>query len=224
MTRSSNVLLVEGSDDLHFLLHLLYCHGFQRAEPAAPERYAIERTGPDDRIELKYKEGYDNLARTIRMELTPTHLGRLAAIVDADSDPRARWDSLSAALRRAGYTSLPDSLGADGLIVKEQGRPIVGVWLMPDNTRSGYIEHFVASMIDPSDRLWARAQECVDRIPEEDRRYAATYSQKAKVHTWLAWQEYPGTRMAQAVVRNYLDVNCVAAGTFLRWFESWLAT
>jgi hypothetical protein len=178
----------------------------------------------DDRIELKDKEGYDNLARTVQMELTPTHLRRLAAIVDADSDPHARWGSLSAALRQAGYTALPDSLAADGLIVREPDRPVVGVWLMPDNTRSGYIEHFLASMIYPSDRLWGRAQECVDGIPEEDRRFVAAHSHKAKVHTWLAWQEYPGTRMPHAVVRNYVDVNCTAAETFLRWFESWLAT
>jgi hypothetical protein len=119
---------------------------------------------------------------------------------------------------------LPNSLAADGLVVREAGKPVVGVWLMPDNSRPGYIEHFLASMIDPSDRLWGPAQECVDRIPEEDRRYAAAHSHKAKVHTWLAWQEYPGTRMPQAVVRNYVDVNCAAAETFLRWFGSWLAT
>ena len=102
MNRSPNLLLVEGTDDLHLLLHLLYAHWFQRADLFPPERYAIERPGTDDRIELKDKGGFENLSRTLRLELTPTHLQRLAVIVDSDEAPDGR-----ACERRFGSRGMP---------------------------------------------------------------------------------------------------------------------
>jgi hypothetical protein len=52
---------------------------------------------------------------------------------------------------------------------------------MPDNRRTGYIEHFIATMIVAEDKLWPRAQSCVEQIPEEERRYPPAHSDKVRI-------------------------------------------
>ena len=106
MNRSPNIVLVEGGDDLHFVLHVLYCHGFERAEIVPPERWAIAQPATGNRIELKPKGGFEKLSRELRIELTPTYLQRMAIIADADVDPGARWASIRDALTRAGLMRL----------------------------------------------------------------------------------------------------------------------
>lgn len=224
MNRSPNLVLLEGQDDVHFLLHLLYRHGFQRASTVPEERWAIDRSGTSQRIEIKPKEGYEKLSTQLRLELTPTHLDRVAVIVDANSDLRARFDSLGGFLRGAGFVNPFAELPADGLVIAEASKPVVGIWLMPDNVRPGYLEYFLADMIPANDTLWPRSQNCVREIPEPERRFAASHSLKAEVHTWLAWQESPGTRAAEAIVRQYLDIKCTSATSFVTWFTRWLDT
>jgi hypothetical protein len=115
-------------------------------------------------------------------------------------------------------------LGRDGTLIAHPEHPTIGVWLMPDNMRPGYLEHLVADMIAPDDRLWPYALSCVQSLDDIDRRFASVRARKAEVHTWLAWQEYPGTRLSEAVVRQYIDANCATATSFVNWFHRWLDT
>ena len=226
MMRSPNLILVEGIDDVHVVLHLLYRHGFARGQPVEPERFVFipEADGGSGAIHIKDKQGYDSLLRDLRVELTPTDLRRLAIIVDADTDIAARWRSLRDGLRQGGYTNVPEAPEADGTVLTEHGMPVAAVWVMPDNQRHGYLEHFVAGMVASRDTLWPRAQECVERIPADERRFATVHRDKAKVHTWLAWQEDPGRRMGEALRLRYLDANCEAALRFVGWVRRWLGT
>jgi hypothetical protein len=132
-----------------------------RAEAIQPGKYVIALSETGEWIDLKAKDGYQNVAAHLRIELTPTHLRRLAVIVDANADPGARWNSLGASLQQAGYGGgMPANTGA-GAIISEAEKPIAGVWLMPGNARAGYLEDLVADMIPTDDVLWPRAQECV---------------------------------------------------------------
>jgi hypothetical protein len=221
MNRSANLVLVEGVDDLHFVLHVLYCHGFERADIVPPERWAISQTGTGNRLELKPKGGFEKLSGELRIELTPTYLQRMAIIADADVDPAARWASIRDSLTRAGV-SAPREIPTRGLVISTPNKPIVGIWLMPDNDRPGYIEHLLADMIDPTDRLWAHASACVDQLKTIEQRFPLTDTRKAEIHTWLAWQEQPGARLSEAVVRRYVDTNCAAVVSFTTWFSDWL--
>jgi hypothetical protein len=44
-----------------------------------------------------------------------------------------------------------------------------------------------------NDILWPVAQDSVQQVIAKDRRFPQTQEVKAKMHTWLAWQEEPGS-------------------------------
>jgi hypothetical protein len=72
-------------------------------------------------------------------------------------------------------------------------RPMFGAWIMPDNGSTGALEDFAAELVPASDTLWRRAGEAVDAIPKEERRFSEVRRSKVHMHTWLAWQEHPGS-------------------------------
>src|SRR5215471_19912039 len=111
----------------------------------------------------------------------------IGAIVDADTDPHGRWQSLRSILLDSGYTDFPNELSEDGTIVPgTSGLPSIGIWLMPNNRLVGMLEDFLSSLIREGDVLLERAISCVDGIPSEQRRFRNTYRSKALIHTWLA--------------------------------------
>ena len=67
--------------------------------------------------------------------------------------------------------------------------------------------------------LLERAVSCVDGIPPEQRRFRDTYRSKALIHTWLAWQEEPGTPLGLAVTKRYLDADHALARQFVQWLR-----
>jgi hypothetical protein len=222
MMPPENVILVEGSDDLHFVRHFLKAQDFEDAgERAVNERFVIVHRPTGGRILLREMGGYEKLASGLARELRiPGNLKRLAVIVDADSDADARWRSISDRIQAVGYGALePDPHGA---IISPPDLPIFGLWVMPDNQRRGYREDFFACLIAPDDRLWPLAQRVVDEIPQADRRQPPIRDSQAKVHTWLAWQEEPGTRLSLAFTRGYVNPHCAEARQFADWVMRWL--
>ncbi len=79
------------------------------------------------------------------------------------------------------------------------------------------LEDFVAGLIPENDPLWPRAAAAVDEIPNHERRFGGTGDAKAKIHTWLAWQEVPGVRMGSAVSQCYLVADSPLASRFVAW-------
>jgi len=140
-------------------------------------------------------------------------------VVDANGDVDARWASIRNILLSEGYPEAPDSPAPDGTILSAPGRARVGAWLMPDNASPGMLEDFAARLIPADDYLWARAAEVVDGIPDEHRRFAAGHRSKAVVHTWLAWQETPGSPMGQAIGQGSLPATAPDALRFVAWLR-----
>lgn len=196
------LLLVEGKDDQHVLYHLLEHHH-------VPEQFSI-----------KSKDGVDNLLETLDVELDGSGLERLGIVVDADVDLVGRWQALRNILIHSGYQNVPTVPDIQGTILHQHGRPIVGLWIMPDNHLSaGMLEHFIGFLVPENDPLWAYAQTCVEAIPEQDRRFRPQHMVKANVHTWLAWQQEPGTPMGLAITKRYLDANATQARQFVGWLR-----
>ena len=94
--------------------------------------------------------------------------------------------------------------------------PRIGIWIMPDNKIPGILEDFVKYLIPEDDSLRDYSLQCVDNLPEK--RFKDSYRSKAEIHTWLAWQEEPGTPMGLAVTKKYL-CNVDSARTFLDWLN-----
>lgn len=196
-----NYVLVEGPDDAQVFYHLLRYYGL------------------DTQVTIQQKDGIDNLLEALEVELKRPAETRLGIVVDADIDLAARWQSLRHKLIEAGYTSVSHHPAHGGTILKQERRPMVGLWLMPDNTIPGVLEDFMSLLIPAGDILWPMARGIVQQVTITDRRFPQTQEMKANIHTWLAWQEEPGKPMGQAITKRYLDAAAPHAQQLIRWIR-----
>lgn len=197
---NENLMLVEGKDDKHVFYALLKRHQI-------PDRFRIVN-----------KEGIDNLLNTLPTELKRSDLERLGIVVDADTDIAARWAALRRILLDAGGVEVPVNPPCDGYItsLEQPDRTLtVGIWLMPDNQIPGMLENFVAFLVPPDDLLWNYAHDCLLHIPQQ--RFSPAHQPKAQIHTWLAWQEEPGTPMGLAITKRYLDADTTVVHRLMAW-------
>lgn len=214
------VMLVEGPDDYHVLQHLLTAHGVDQQISYRLDNFRPAPQRPSNEIVFKAREGVQNVLDYLSQQLKITgELDCIGVVVDADLDIAARWQSLRNILTNSGYAGVPTKPGAGGTIVEHEEKPRVGIWIMPDNTLPGKVEDFVALLVPPDDSLWKRAELNVQQIPEAERRFIENAFIKAHIHTWLAWQEYPGLPMGQAITRRYLNSNAPHALQLLDWLR-----
>jgi hypothetical protein len=209
-----NRLILEGDDDKHVVLNLLFNHEFNGKSLGA---YFSDDSG------IRVKGGVENLLNTLNEELKATDLDRLGVILDADTDLARQWARVIHVLDAHGCRNVPAKPDVAGTIVETQDGRKIGIWVMPDNQRAGALEDFVGSLIAENDDLWPKAREDVMTIPEEKRRFKPSYLPKAQVYTWLAWQEEPGTRMGAAFKKKYLDPDKPQATSFVYWVKRLLA-
>jgi hypothetical protein len=202
----ANRLTCEGPDDRHVIANLLFNHGLTEKD-----------------IDYKAKNGIDRLLDTLEEEIRATDAERIGIVIDADLDLGRRWSQLVTILTRCGYLDIPTTPGANGTILENDEGQRLGIWLMPDNRLSGILEDFVAGLINEGDDLWLKANDDVNAIPEDRRRYKKSYHSKAKIHTWLAWQEEPGTRMGECFKKKYLNPEHPQASVFVGWINALLA-
>lgn len=202
MSRANkNRLLVEGKDDKHVFGHLFSHHGIA-----------------EDIITIKEKIGFEHLLKDLPVELKGSELERLGVVVDADTNLIGRWQSLRDILtNKAGYSIPPSAPLPEGAIIRQENLPVVGVWLMPNNQLPGILEDFVGFLVPKGDPLWNKAGECVNSIHQEHRRFSVAKQPKAHIHTWLAWQEEPGTPLGSAITKRYLDADAPHAQQLMEW-------
>jgi hypothetical protein len=196
-----NYMIVEGPEDAHVFTHLLRVYHL------------------DTHVTIQQKEGIDNLIESLEVELKRRAETRLAIVVDADIDIASRWQAVRHRLLHAGYSSIPLHPDPRGTILKQDGKPTVGIWLMPDNTVSGMLEDFVSLLIPANDALRPIAEASVKQAIAVERRFPETQVIKANIHTWLAWQEEPGKPMGLAITKRYFDATSAHAQQFIDWLR-----
>lgn len=201
MAGSKRVLLVEGSDDREVIYQICNHFGIPNRQ-----RFAVEPC-----------EGVEQVIRMLAQYYRGDYV-TLGAVVDADLDAPARWRSLREGLRRAGCSISPSPF-PDGLLHEQPDCPRLGLWLMPDNRLPGMMEDFLRFLVPPEDALLPLAERAVDGIPDDVRRFRAAYRSKALIHTWLAWQDEPGTPLGSAVTRCYLRDDCPPLPSFVAWLR-----
>ena len=196
------VLLVEGNDDLHVVANVCKVQGL-----------------PEKAFWIEDKQGYETLIAELATELDASELACLGILVDADIDAARRWAALRNRLIALGYDHAPQDPYPEGIVLAKEGKPNVGVWMMPDNTLPGMLEDFVAYLVPNDNSLWVRAQACVRQIPPDERPFSEHHLSKVHIHTWLAWQEEPGKPMGQAITATYLKPGAPQVTLFVEWMR-----
>lgn len=198
------VLMVEGVDDEYVVKHI------------CGER----NLGSIDRI--RNCKGKDPLLDDIAVQLKESDIFAVGVLLDADTDLQARWQAVRHRLQQAGYGSVPVAPDIVGTVIAAPAGtllPRVGIWLMPDNQVPGILEDFLRFLVPENDPLFAHVEHSIDTIPPIHSRFDDLKKPKARIHTWLAWQEEPGKPFGQAITARYLDPDLPAADVFAQWLH-----
>ena len=196
------VLLVEGRDDERVV------SGLRRRIGATPDFGVID------------KNGINNLLGSLEGEINAPGRTVVGIMADANDSPSNRWRAVRDRLARL-RVDVPADPDPSGTIIEgnsSEGRPRVGVWLMPDNQLPGEIEDFVAAMIPKDDPVWPRSEAYINGIPERHRKFTTGKVRRAEVHAWLATLARP-RQMGTAIRAEDLNVDVLVCRTFVDWLR-----
>jgi len=134
-----------------------------------------------------------------------------------------RWNSIKSKISKSEkYKDIPKELPPNGLVLepKEKYSPKIGVWIMPNNNTEGMLEDFVSQLADEEDVLMKEAEQVLNSLEKRNiQKYKNVHRAKAKIHSFLAWQDEPGKPMGQAITAKILDPNSAKANNFIKWLE-----
>ena len=198
---SDRVLLVEGQDDKHVVLHL------RMRDESMPS------------FDISDKDGIDQLLDSVSPEIKAPGRKSVGILVDANDEPANRWKAVRSRLQQLDL-HLPEEPEPNGTILSAvpPAIPRIGIWLWPDNQCPGELEDFVQTMIPSKDPVWPRSEAYIDCIPGPDRKFLPGKEMKAKIYAWLATTETPG-RMGTAIKAQVLDVDGPLALKFADWLR-----
>lgn len=194
-------LLVEGNDDQHVIWAL--CKRFNIYES----------------FEVIDCNGISNLINQLPVRFKESGITSLGIIVDADTDLINRWNSVKDILVKQGYTP-PAAIPGEGLVLETAGNIRVGVWIMPNNNLNGMLEDFITFLVPKDDKLLPIVNSTLDSIEEQKlNKYAAIHRSKAVIHSWLAWQEDPGTPLGAGITKRYLTTDEETCSLLIKWLN-----
>lgn len=203
---AKSVLLVEGKDDQHVIWSLMEHYN-------VPETFVVNDC-----------DGIDNLLHEVSLRLTtPTMYKRIGVVMDADVNIRGRYDALRSILEGTGkydLSQITPSKGGTLVDSLDENYPVIGLWLMPDNRSNGMLEDFVMTLADKEDVLMNESDTVLASLEARSlNRYTSVHRSKAKIHTYLAWQEEPGKPMGQAITAKVLHAESESAKVFVEWIK-----
>lgn len=204
------VLLVEGKQDVRVIPELIEANGIDWGTKKNPIVY------------IRDYDGYQKLVDpdVIATELQASGLSALGIMIDADDNPRGRWQSIRSASLKS-IPDIPETLPEGGLIHTAPNGIKFGVWIMPDNQMRGMLETFLTYMLpDGNELLWQFAQEVAREAKSKGAVFTDTNFDKANIYTWLAWQNPPGRQLHQAIMERILNPKHSKAQGFVNWFKA----
>jgi hypothetical protein len=201
-------LLVEGKEDVYAVAGLM-------------QHFVEWGTGPDDWCVKIVPVGSDDelLAPSVlKTYAKQQEIEALGVLLDANDGLDAKWRRTQARLKEF-LNEVPESLPPEGLIVQPSNLPRIGVWFMPDNRSRGMLETLLTFMVpDAEEPVWLYAVGAVAEAKQRGARYKVRHLDKAKIHTWLAWQDPPGDPLGLALKKKCLDPQSSCAAPFVAWF------
>lgn len=200
-------LLVEGNDDQHSVWAI--CE-----QQSIPETFDVVDCNS---VEKAFKQLESRL-------MYPENNQIIGIIVDADDSPSGRFASFCQILNKTGkYDCSGLTLTEEGLVIssKDDCFPKVGLWIMPDNNTEGMLEDFAILLAGSGNSLMENAEKALEVLEKESiQKYKPVYRSKAKIHTFLAWQEAPGMPIGQAITSRVLNSDSQMATLFIRWIKT----
>jgi hypothetical protein len=197
----SKILLVEGKNDQHVVWSL--CSKFN-----IPENFDVVDC-----------EGIDKLIEQIPVRFKQSGIETIGVIIDADTDLNAAWQKIRSVFLGQNCP-VPENIPSDGLICENPGGIKTGAWIMPDNNLNGMIEDFISFLIPANDSLLPIAESTLQSIEHNHlNKYTLNHKSKAKIHTWLSWQEVPGAPLGLAITKRYLTTDNDACLKFITWLK-----
>ncbi|WP_295961466.1 DUF3226 domain-containing protein [uncultured Alistipes sp.] len=199
-------LYVEGPTDKHVTLALC-------------QRMSVPET-----FDVIDESGISTLLDNMRIRIKGTgNTKTIGIIIDADDNLTARWEQIKTILHNSHkYANIPNIIPEDGLILPPvQPDDIkIGVWMMPNNNLNGMLEDFMIELIPDEDDLLPLVDRVLENIERtEQNRYNISHHSKARIHTWLAWQEFPGTPLGLAVTKHYFETRPIICQKFTTWLN-----
>jgi hypothetical protein len=206
------ILLVEGDEDKRVIPWLVEANGVKWN--ITRKKTVVEITALGGVEKLLDKEELDIQIKT------RDSLKILGIILDADDYPADRWQSIRNCLIER-YPDIPEKLPATGLIHTNPAEDIkLGIWMMPDNKERGMLETFLQFLLPENDKgLWEFAKQSCKQATNYGASYKEPHLDKAKIHTWLAWQNPPGRQLHNAIMERILTPTSPQAAPFMQWFQ-----
>jgi len=204
----TSLLLVEGKDDFHVIHSLCKQFNISVRNLENPEG------GNFSVIDCK---GIDELFEQIPVRFKSSQsISTIGIIIDADTNLKNRWSTLQEILSKLGFNT-PKKFPEAGLILKEEKFKI-GVWIMPNNNLNGMLEDFISFLVPNDDQLLPIVNSTLDSIEKQKlNKYALIHKSKAVIHSWLAWQEEPGTPMGLSITKRYLTTDEKTCLRLIKW-------
>jgi hypothetical protein len=215
-------IIVEGDTDIHFITHLCIQKGVKPVKGYENKTKYINEfvTIAGDKGKLKTKLG-------LILKNPNADIQNLGLVIDADSKTSesavSTWQSIKSILEKSGYDKLPLKPDTQGTIIEKEGRPKIGIWIMPDNISNGYLEDFYGKMIHANDEFWLKSSLITEQfVQDKINRFREIDLQKTKVHTWLAWQDNPELPLGLSVKANakYINFDLPLVDDFVDWFKN----
>jgi hypothetical protein len=179
-------------------------------------------------FEIRDANGIKQSLNTFSIAIKSGNYDVIGIVVDADTDLSERWQDLRNLLIKEGYQQIPQNPKPKGTIITdpEEELPTIGIWLMPNNQKTGMLEDFIRFLVPEGDELLPIAQNKVnDIINAGQNRFSQTHKSKAIIHTWLAWQERPGTQLGKAITYRFIKsqqyiIDDGKASDFINWLQA----
>ena len=215
-------LVVEGDNDIHLISHICLLKNIDHVvgyeEPVKYKNKFVTKAGGKEEVKRELK---------LLLKKGDESITNIGVVLDADSETKNpaldTWLSIRNILLEYGYENLPKKPNPQGTIIIQDNKTKIGVWIMPNNLNEGYLEHFFQELITKNDEFWLEAVQITEGFVNDKRnRFSKIALQKAKVHTWLSWQEKPELPMGLAL-KDYdllFDLNKEIIQFFFEWFKN----
>ena len=164
---------------------------------------------------------------------SPSETKRIGLIIDADTDIEARYQGIIKELKKTlGITlTRPELANIDGFVrdITNQSGDVVriGIWIMPDNINAGRLEDFLFDKIEETNGIFQQVEPALSIIEHAavadaniaDKLYRSIHRDKAKLHTFMAWNNPPDLSMGMAVRKGFFPVESDTEKKFRAWIE-----